>query len=211
MDYLTVKEAAELKGCSLQNLQKQIKDGKICAEQRVHPKNNRMCYMIPVSAFPEPLQAKWYKQKRTEAGILPEVTECGSAESPSLKYRSKGEKRTFESFSAEEREAIRFWVDLLNEWQAERSGRSNKTEFDKIFCAHKQYLNADINVSPDILYRKYSAYKNECYEGLIDQRGGWNRGRSKLADDGVIWQNFLNLYLNQSQPRISKPNRRIPP
>lgn len=209
MDYLTVKEAAELKNCSVQYVKKLCKDGAVQAEARIHPQNKQPCYMIPVSAFPEPLQAKWYKQKRTEAGILPEVTECKSAESPVLKYRSKGEKRTFESFSAEERETIRFWIDLLNEWQAERSGRSNKTEFDKIFCAHKQYLNADINVSPDILYRKYSAYKNECYEGLIDQQGGWNRGRSKLADDGVIWQNFLSLYLNQSQPRISKCYRMV--
>lgn len=209
MDYLTVKEAAELKGCSERYIQRLIKVGKISAESRVNQCNNQICYFVPISEFSDELQAKYYKNKRTETGILPEVTECKSAESPSLKYRSKGEKRTFESFSAEERETIRFWIDLLNEWQAERSGRSNKTEFDKIFCAHKQYLNADINVSPDILYRKYSAYKNECYEGLIDQRGGWNRGRSKLADDGVIWQNFLSLYLNQSQPRISKCYRMV--
>ena len=84
MDYLTVKEAAELKGCSERYVKKLCKDGAVQAEVRIHPQNKQPCYMIPVSAFPEPLQAKWYKQKRTEAGLLPEVTECESAESPSL-------------------------------------------------------------------------------------------------------------------------------
>ncbi|MCM1271631.1 MAG: DDE-type integrase/transposase/recombinase [Ruminococcus flavefaciens] len=210
MDYLTVKELAELKGCSLQHLQKQIKIGKIYAEQKLHPQNNKMCYMIPITSLPEELQAKYYKQKRTETGIMPEKSESEQpVKEPGLKYRSKGTKRTFDSFTAEEREIIRFWIDLLNEWQAERSKRKDKTEFDKIFVAHQKYINADINISPDILYRKYSAYKNECYEELIDKRGGWNKGKSKLADDSVIWQSFLSLYLDQSEPKISKCYRMV--
>ncbi len=204
MDYLTVKEVAELKGCSLQILQKKIKDGKIYAERQPHPQNKQPCYMIPITSLSEELQAKYYKQKRTEAGILPEKVESDpSAKDPGLKYRSKGSKKAFDSFSAEEREIIQFWINLLNEWQAERSKRKDKTEFDKIFVAHQKYLNADLNISPDILYRKYSAYKNECYEELIDKRGGWNKGKSKLTDDSVIWQSFLSVYLEQSKPNIS--------
>lgn len=210
MDYLTVKELAELKGCSLQHLQKQIKIGKIYAEQKLHPQNNKMCYMIPITSLPEELQAKYYKQKRTETGIMPEKYESEQpVKEPGLKYRSKGSKRAFGSFTADEREIIRFWINLLNEWQSEHSKRKNKTEFDKIFVAHQKYLNADINISPDILYRKYSAYKNECYEELIDKRGGWNKGKSKLADDSVIWKSFLSLYLDQSEPKISKCYRMV--
>ncbi len=204
MDYLTVKEVAKLKGCSLQYLQKQVKIGKVYAEQKLHSQNNKMCYMIPITSLSEDMQAKYYRQKRTEVGIMPEKNETEQpAKEPGLKYRSKGTKRTFDSFSAEEREVIQFWIDLLNEWQAERSKRKDKTEFDKIFAAHQKYLNADINISPDILYRKYSAYKNECYEELIDKRGGWNKGKSKLADDSVIWQSFLSMYLEQSKPNLS--------
>lgn len=117
--------------------------------------------MIPISALSENLQAKYYKQKRTEAGIMPEKTEFEQpVKEQGLKYHSKGTKRSFDSFSADERELIQFWINLLNEWQAERSKRKDKTEFDKIFAAHQKYLNADINISPDILYRKYSAYKS---------------------------------------------------
>lgn len=91
----------------------------------------------------------------------------------------------------------------MNEWQAERSKHKNKTEFDKTFVAHQKYINPDIEISTDILYRKYAAYKNECYSDLIDRRGGWNRGRSKLDDDSIIWQNFLSVYLSQSKPKVA--------
>lgn len=210
MEYLTVKNLAELKGCSIQYLKRIIKAGKIHAEMRIDPEIKQERYMIPVSTLPEDLKSKYYKHKRTEAGIMPEKVESEEpVKEPGLKYRSKGTQRSFDSFTAEERETIRFWINLLDEWQAERSRRKDKTEFDKVFSAHQKYLNAEINISPDILYRKYSAYKNECYEELIDKRGGWNKGKSKLADDSIIWQSFLSLYLDQSKPRISKCYRMV--
>lgn len=207
MDYLTVEEFAELKGCSISYVSRLIKTDKLVANKQMNPETNKMRFMIPVSALPEELKGKRYKQKKTEAGILPE--EADITEKMALKYRSKGTQRSFDSFSAEEREKIQFWISLLNEWQAERSKRKDKTEFDKLFVAHQKYINADINISPDILYRKYSAYKNECYEELIDNRGGWNRGKSKLDDDSIIWQSFLSLYLDESEPRISKCYRMV--
>ena len=90
------------------------------------------------------MQAKYYKQKRTETGILPEKIESESTSETTLKYHSKGVSKSFEEFLNEEREVIKFWTDLLNEWQAERSKRNDKTEFDKIFVAHQKYINPDI-------------------------------------------------------------------
>lgn len=202
MDYLTATEMSKLKGCSLQNIQKLLKDGKIEAKQEVNCKG-RMKYLILVSALPEELQAKYYKQKRTETGILPEKIESGNGSATALKYRCKGIKKAFQEFSETERLTIKFWIDLLNEWQAERSRRKDKTEFDKLFVAHQKYIHPDIVISTDILYRKYSAYQNECYADLIDNRGGWNRGKSKLDDDSIIWQGFLQLYLDQRKPKIA--------
>lgn len=204
MDFLTVKEAAELKGCSVQYMQKQVKNGAITAEQRKHPQNGKMCYMIPVTALSEDLKEKYYKQKRTETGVLPEKIEEEAPEKTAPKYRSNGKQRAFDSFSATERTQIQNWIELLTEWQTERAKRKDKTEFDKLFVAHQKYINPEINISVDILYRKYNAYKNECYDGLLDHRGGWNRGKSKLPDDSIIWQCFLQLYLQNSQPRVSQ-------
>lgn len=79
MDYLTVKETAELKGCSERYIKTLCKDGKIKADLQLHPQNKQLCYMIPVSALPEELQIKYYKQKRTESGILPEKIESSNA------------------------------------------------------------------------------------------------------------------------------------
>ena len=183
LDYLTVKETAELKGCSERYIRKLIGNGEIFSESILNISNGHTCHSIPVSALPEDLQARYYHKKRTEAGILPEKTDDESTEKAPFKYRSKGIKKAFEEFTEAERAEIKLWTDLLTEWQSERSERRNKTEFDKLFVAQ--------------------AYKNECYADLVDGRGGWNRGRSKLDDDSVIWQNFLNVYLSQSKPSVS--------
>ena len=208
MDYLTATEMSKLKGCSLQNIQKLLKDGKIEAKQELNCKG-RMKYLIPVSALSEDLQAKYYKQKRTETGILPEKIEPENSSETVFKYRLKGVSKTFEEFSETERQTIKFWIDLLNEWQVERSRRKDKTKFDEIFVGHMKYMHPSIEISTDILYRKYSAYKNECYADLIDKRGGWNKGKSKLDDASIIWQGFLQLYLDQRNPKVSLCYRMI--
>lgn len=205
MEYLTLKEVAELKGCSWQNIQRLVKNDKIESIQEMSSKG-RLKYMIPVTALSDDLQARYYKRKRTETGIVPEQTESES-EKPTKtdrKYGSKGIKRPFESFSETEREQIRFWIDLLEQWQAKRAKRKDKTEFDKLFIAHQKYLHDDLSISTTILYRKYAAYKNECYEELLDNRGGWNRGSSKIEEGSIFWQCFLQLYLNDSDPVVSQ-------
>ncbi|MDE5854049.1 MAG: DDE-type integrase/transposase/recombinase [Ruminococcus sp.] len=209
MDYLTAKELSELKGCSERHAKRLVKNGKIKAEIKFDPEIKQERYFIPVSALPEDFQAKYYKQKRTEAGVMPQKIEFRNGSATALKYRCKGVKKAFQEFSETERVMIKFWIDLLNEWQTERSRRKDKTEFDKIFVAHQKYINPDTEISTDILYRKYSAYKNECYGDLIDNRGGWNRGRSKLDDGSIIWQGFLQLYLDQRKPKVDLCYREI--
>lgn len=203
MDYLTVKELAELKGCSERYIQRLVKNNKMTSEQVNNIYNNQPCYMIPISALSEDLQAKYYKKKRTETGILPEKTKPESTQQTAFKYRLKGVSKSFEEFSEVERTIIKFWTDLLREWQAERSRRKDKTEFDKIFVAHQKYINPEIEISTDILYRKYAALQNECYDDLIDRRGGWNRGQSSIDDHLIMWQIFLQIYLDQRKPKIA--------
>lgn len=156
MDYLTVAELAELKNCSVQYIKRICKDGKILTELQPHPQNKQPCYMIPISALPEDLQAKYYRKKKTEAGILPEKIESSNAIETPLKCNCKSVEKTFQEFSEAERETIRFWSNLLNQWQAERSERKDKTEFDKIFVTHQKYINPEIEISVAILYRKYA-------------------------------------------------------
>lgn len=169
MDYLSVKETAEIKSCSERYIKKLCKDGKLEAVQQPHPQNKCMCYMIPVTALSEQEQAKYYKKIRQEAGFIPAPAEPEKNVKTGLKYNLKAVERSFESFSEKERDEIAFWSELLGRWQTERNAHQGiKTEFDKLFCAHQKYINPDIVISPDIMYRKLAAYKANCLEGLID-------------------------------------------
>ena len=193
VDYLTVKELAELKGCTMQNFQKQIKDGKIYAEKKLHPQNNKMCYMIPITSLSEDLQAKYYRQKRTETGLLPEqeAIKARKAEKPIVPQRS------FEELSADERDEVNLWTDIVREWQGMRSAyKGSKTEFDKLYVGKCQLEHSEIKVSTDILYRKWNAYRNNDIEGLIDKRGAWNKGSSKIP--APVWEFFLYCCQHQN-------------
>lgn len=68
MDYLTVREVAEIKECSERYIKRLCKDGKLTSIQTTSCKG-RMKYMIPASALSEQEQAIYYKQKRLEAGV----------------------------------------------------------------------------------------------------------------------------------------------
>lgn len=59
-----------------------------------------------------------------------------------------------------------------------------------------------INISTDTLYRKYAAFRENDYDGLIDKRGGWNRGVSFMDDD--VWKMFTRIYLVSSRPTVSR-------
>ena len=135
MDYLTVKEVAGLKGCSERYIQKLIKEGKLNSEQKVNSCNNQMCYMIPVSALPENLQLKWYKQKRTETGLLPEQHDKKAKK----QKKASVTQRTFEELSADEREEVILWSDIVREWQSMRNAyQGSKIEFDKLYIGKCQ-------------------------------------------------------------------------
>lgn len=198
MDYLTVKEVADLKGCSEQYIKKLCKDNKLETIQEKSCKG-RMKYLIPVSALSEELQTKYYAKLRKETGLAPELKEKPEP----LKKRLKGSEKTLEQFSKEEREEIAEWCDILKEWQELRGNYKKKTDFDADFVGKCRIEHPNLQISESILYRKYRAYlENDC-NSLIDKRGGWNRDRSKLDDESIIWQSFLNLYLDQSKPSIS--------
>lgn len=198
MDYLTVKELAELKGCSGQYIRKQIAIGAINADQVVNEANGHTSYLIPVSSLSEELQAKYYKQKRTETGLLPEQESdvVKPAKKPTVPQRS------FEELSADERAEVNLWTEIVREWQGLRNTyKGSKTEFDKLYVGKCQLEHSEIKVSTDILYRKWNAYRNNNIEGLIDKRGAWNKGNCKIP--APVWDFFLYSWLDENQPTAS--------
>ena len=94
-NYLSTAELAELRGCSVQYIRKQILDNKIKAVSSEESANNRMEYLIPLSELSE--HESWVYQNQQRA-----------AEGASLLPKPKPEKpwKSLEDFSAENREEI---------------------------------------------------------------------------------------------------------
>lgn len=192
MDLLTVKQVAELKNCSEQYIRKQIKLGSIYAQEHSNPANNRKQYLVPASSLPQELQRKYYSSLKGES-LLPVAPKAPKAARPA---------RSFDEYSAAEREQISFWTNVLEQWQACRAKYDRKTDADPLFVSMMKLHYKDIAISEDILYRKWAAYKAGDIEGLIDHRGGWNRGQCGIPKEAWDW--FLTAYLDERQLSISQ-------
>lgn len=197
MDLLTVKEVAELKGCSEQYIRRIIKEGKLQAQEDSNPANNIKQYLVPVSALPEELQRKYYAKIKSDAvPIVPELKEKKKNKKKLI------EKKAFDEYSAKEREEITLWCEILKEWQEVRNRYKSKTEADPLFVASMKLKYPDLNISETILYRKYYYYKNGELGGLLDGRGGWNKGKTSIPEEA--WQGFLYYFFDDRRPTISK-------
>lgn len=191
LDYLTVKEVAELKGCSEQYIKRLLKSGKLQSEMQLNPDSKKTRYIIPVTALPEELQARYYKRQRTDSGLLPVV-----------KNKKAVTQRKFEELSADERREVTVWTDIVREWQGLRSAyNGSKVEFDKLYVGKCQLEHPEVKISTDILYRKWNAYCNNDIGDLIDKRGAWNRGNSTIP--APVWNAFLWYWLDENRPTVS--------
>ena len=192
MELLTAKEVAQLRGCTVRFIQRLAKSGKISCQEDVHDKN-RKTYLIPLDALEQPLQIKYYRQKY---GEVPAVFK--TPKKPMLP-----EPKPLEKFSAEQRNEIELWENILSDWQNFRNGfPGSKSEADAEFVSQYRKSHPDINISKDILYRKQAALKRNDLDGLIDKRGHWKKGTSCVPDE--IKDIFLYVYLDERALPIKK-------
>jgi Mu transposase, C-terminal./Mu DNA binding, I gamma subdomain./Integrase core domain. len=204
---LTVKEVADLKGCSEQYIRKMIKNRKIEAIESDRKANNHSIYLIPTETLPDDLKVKYLST------LVTAIEEPIAVQKPAKQKRVKKEviRKPFDSYSKTDREIIEMWISLLKKWHEDRSYYKNKVEADKTIVGslqneyHKMFVLGDIPIEPKlsvpILYRKYAAYKDENLDGLLDQRGVCHRGKSTVPD--ILFDQFLYYYLDQRQPSLS--------
>ena len=182
---LTVREVAELKGCTAQNIQKLALMNKIRCTV-ILDERNRKTYRIPLSALPNNLQKKYCQQKQTELS--------------SISVEKKVEKsKPLDQYSESERQEIEFWTALISRWQGYRNqpDAANKAEVDQRFVAlcTLEYPERRINVTT--LYRKWQAIRKGDLDGMIDKRGKSRKGKSRIPPE--LWNAYLYYYLNESQ------------
>lgn len=192
MNMLSVAETAALKECSRQNIIKLCKKGSIQNTVELDERNV-LCYRIPLAALDAQLQSKYYKQHGATLTVVP-TRKTAAPVQPAL----------LDSFGADERREIDFWVDVLARWQSFRNNpqAESKAKIDSQFVLLLSLEHPEINVSIDILYRKQAALCANDYAGLVDKRGKWRKGKTDVpAQVQLIFNSF---YLDEAQHPITK-------
>lgn len=188
---ISIKEAAELIGCSERYLRKQALNGQIKTLTET-TKNGRKKYMIPLSELTEAQQLQYYRNHDIEPPKVPK------------KPKAKIPERSvdIESYTADQRQEMVLWNGILKEWQEFLIGKPSKTEATKAFAALADKKYPEVRISADILYRKKRAMKEYGVCGLVDLRGGHNKGSSIIPE--VVWNTFLSFYLDQRKFPITQ-------
>lgn len=188
---LTVNEVAQLKGCKPQYIRKLAKEGTLQADMTMTERKTPL-YMIPLTALEPTLQERYFREKQRAL----------AATTSTAKEPSKAAK-PLESYTAEEREEIGFWTELVSEWQGYRKRPgANATAVDEEFISLCRLRYPERAISTDILYRRWKALREGELDGLLDRRGKWKKGRSTIEEP--VWQAFLSYYLDESQHPIKK-------
>lgn len=186
METLTIKELAELEGCSRQNIQKKVSN-RIYKTVIVKNSRNKDIHAIPLSELSDELQRKYYEKK----GILKTEIQVKNAD-------------ILEKLTAEEREECVLWERILKEWRVyrERPYFKSKAKADEMFIERVRDELPNLSISTDILYKKYKRLVNGDLKGLIDNRGKAKKGCTKI--DETVWQVFLSFYLDQAKHPVRK-------
>ena len=179
---LTVKEVAELKGCSIRNVNDLISKNKLPATIDINPENKRKQYMVELSDLPPTLQRRYYTRRQAEQPL------------PALAAEKLAREKGFDEYSETERQQITFWSHIIEDWLTARQGFDRATDADELYVAALKLKYRELNVSVRTLYDKYAAYKAGDLSGLTDRRGGANRGKSSIPEP--VWNYFLCAYLD---------------
>lgn len=191
MIYLTVKEVAELKGCSERSIQSCVSNGMLNAKIDT-TQNNRKKFTIPINELSAHEQIKYYKNH----GIaIPNELLAGR------KPKVQRPHKELDEFTADQREEIAFWIRTINSWDEYcAKSKLQKVAATEKFVQIQQVTNPDLNISKGILYRKKAALKADDLAGLIDNRGSWKKGKSTIPEE--VWQCFMSFYLDEAQHPI---------
>lgn len=191
---LKVVEAATLQGVSVRWVRKQASGGHYAGVQIRTNAQNRPEYLIPLSALPEQAQKKYMDQHRPAPAAAP--MDKGKKETPAA-------ARPLESYSAEERAEISYWLAMVDRWQEyRRKAGGRKAECDEKFVLLRQLEEPERQISVETLYRKWAAIRAGELDSLVDKRGKARKGKTVLLPE--IEQEFLSLFLDEAQLPIPR-------
>lgn len=195
MEYLTVNEYADLKGCSERYIRQKIMDKEISAIEISGPVGRGgKSYQIPLAALEPRYIRKWKHQREQHE----DKTDLAVTEETDI------ERRTLEQLTSEERLEIAAWKDILKEWQEYRNNapKKAKAQADIEFLNYVSVEYPDMKFSQRILYRKKEAQEKEGDIGLLDKRGKHGNHKKTLPDP--VFDIFEYYYLDESRKTVTK-------
>ena len=197
--YLTVKQLAEVKGCTERYIRNCITKGKIEAIQKTGLSTGQggMEYRIPLSKLDEKVQLKYKRYLKK----LQKEAEKQTQEQKEQKIEEKEFKSTSELTEREKENAI-FWRKLLESWQSYRGKEADKEKADNTFIQVMNVQNEGLHLSRRTLYRKWNSFVMEGEAALADGRGKHGNHSRKMTRE--IFDVFEYYYLNENKPSIKQ-------
>ena len=197
--YLTVKQLAEIKGCTERYIRNCITKGKIEAIQKTGLSTGQggMEYRIPLSKLDEKVQLKYKRYLKK----LQKEAEKQTQEQKEQKIEEKEFKSTLELTEREKENAI-FWRKLLESWQSYRGKEADKEKADNTFIQVMNVQNEGLHLSRRTLYRKWNSFVMEGEAALADGRGKHGNHSRKMTRE--IFDVFEYYYLNENKPSIKQ-------
>ncbi len=193
MEYLSVPEYSKLRGCTNQYTHKLIRNGKLYAvEDTVLRRGGAagVTYKIPLASIEPKLIKKYQRQQRKKNGI------------PEPKPEKKPVVLSAEEMTADERQEVARWKNILSEWQAFRSQGGRKAERDEEFLPYISLKYPEMRFSVRILQRQAQALRDQGEAALIDRRGKHNNHKKAIPDE--VFAVFISYYLDESRKSVQK-------
>lgn len=142
--YLTVKQLAEVKGCTERYIRNCITKGKIEAIQKTGLSTGQggMEYRIPLSKLDEKIQVKY---KRYLKKLQKEAEKQNNIKKTEAKEQ-KIEVKTIAELTEKEKANALFWRKLLEDWQRYRGKEADKEKVDKEFVKIMNIQNEEMKI-----------------------------------------------------------------
>ncbi|MGP1569252.1 MAG: Mu transposase C-terminal domain-containing protein [Peptoanaerobacter stomatis] len=211
MEKLNVKEVAKLKNCTVQYVRLLVKKGTLKADIKQNPSNNKKEYVFDVDTLPDNLREKYYRNINKKRQVF--VDKDVAVVDKDIKYgRNKNaNKKLYSDFSESERDEIDTWIEIIKYWIECRQIYQCKEIADRDIIGsinmNLKRSGSDMRVTSTTLYRKLAYYENNDLEGLVDKRGGHNKGKSSIPSE--IWNAFLFYYLDDRRPTLSDTYKNV--
>lgn len=194
MEEITVKEYAQLRGCTERYVIKLISEGKLTANEKWGQGGNKgLSYVIPLSSIDDPKLIAKYKRI--------ESRKANSGKQKEIKPVTLPDK---EAMTEKERDEVTFWKQVIAGWDEYRPPGKNRKEATEEYIQYLQdkYPDKRKQFSEGILYRRRRNLKEMGEASLVDRRGKHDGHRRAVPK--VVFDIFEYYYLDQSKPTVQQ-------